>query len=138
MPIGRSKRFSTARASEPGCGNAGFTLMEMVIVLAIIGVLAAIIAPSVISALTRAREAALMQDLKIMRKLIDDYYSDKDTYPPSLKALTDQGYLRAIPGDPLNGNKAEWKMVPAKEGGISDVHSLSEEKGSNGVPYSLW
>lgn len=138
MPIGRSRRASIARICGQSRGNAGFTLMEMVIVLAIIGILAAIVAPSVMSALMRAREAALMQDLKIMRKLIDDYYGDKDAYPPSLKALTQGGYLRAIPGDPVNANKAEWKMVPAKEGGISDVHSLSEEKGSNGIPYSMW
>jgi general secretion pathway protein G len=132
MPAGKSKRFSTARAS------GGFSLMEMVIVLAIIGVLAAVVAPSVVSSLTRAREAALMQDLKIMRKLIDDYYADKGEYPPSLSALAGKGYLRAVPGDPVNGSKPEWKTVPAKEGGISDVHSLSNEKGSNGIPYSQW
>jgi general secretion pathway protein G len=138
MPSGKSKQSRIARACSPRDGNAGFTLMEMVVVLAIAGVLAAIVAPSVISALTRAREAALMQDLKIMRKLIDDYYGDKGVYPPSLKALTSEGYLRAIPGDPVNSNKAEWKDVPLKEGGISDVHSLSQDRGSNGIPYSQW
>ncbi len=79
-----------------------------------------------------------MQDLKIMRKLIDDYYGDKGVFPPSLKALAEKGYLRAIPGDPVNANKPEWKAVLAKEGGVSDVHSLSDEKGSNGIPYSKW
>ncbi len=138
MPSGRRKWPSIARALAPGHGNQGFTLMEMVIVLAIIGILAAIVAPMVISSLTRAREAALQQDLKIMRKLIDDYYGDKGAFPPSLKALAGEGYVRAIPGDPVNANKAEWKAVPAKEGGISDVHSLSDERGTNGVPYSSW
>jgi general secretion pathway protein G len=138
MPIGKSKRRGIARVIAPGRGNQGFTLMEMVIVLAIIGVLASIVAPSVMSALTRAREAALMQDLKTMRKLIDDYYGDKGVFPPTLKALTDQGYLRAIPGDPVNASKAEWKSEMAKEGGITDVHSLSEQKGLNGIPYSKW
>jgi general secretion pathway protein G len=112
--------------------------MEMVIVLAIVGILAAIAAPSVIAALTRAREATLQQDLKTMRKLIDDYYGDKGVFPPSLQALVDQGYMRSIPRDPVNGNRAEWKTVPDKGGGISDVHSLSAERGGNGVPYSGW
>jgi general secretion pathway protein G len=83
-------------------GSPGFTLMEMVIVLAIVGILASIVAPLVIM------------------------------------ALVTQGYLRAIPRDPVNGNKAEWKAVLAKEGGISDVHSLSNERGANGTPYADW
>lgn len=112
--------------------------MEMVIVLAIIGVLASIVAPVVMSALARAREATLQQDLKVMRKLIDDYYGDKGAFPPSLKALVDQGYMRAIPPDPVNGNKVEWKTVLDKDGGISDVHSLSSGRGANGVPYAVW
>jgi general secretion pathway protein G len=119
-------------------GSPGFTLMEMVIVLAIVGILASIVAPLVITALTRAREATLQQDLKTIRKLIDDYYGDKGAFPPSLQVLVTQGYLRAIPRDPVNGNKAEWKTVLAKEGGISDVHSLSNERGANGTPYADW
>ena len=71
-------------------------------------------------------------------KLIDDYYGDKGAFPSSLQALVTQGYLRAIPRDPVNGNKAEWKTVLAKEGGVSDVHSLSSERGANGTPYADW
>jgi general secretion pathway protein G len=138
MPIGRERRKASARVYVPKRGSAGFTLMEMVIVLAIIGILAAIAAPLVISSLVRAREATLQQDLKTMRKLIDDYYGDKGVFPPSLKALVDQGYLRAIPGDPVNAGKPEWKTVPVKDGGISDVHSLSNDRGTNGVLYSEW
>lgn len=126
------------RASAGKRGSPGFTLMEMAIVLAIIGILAAIVAPSVMAALTRAREATLQQDLKTMRKLIDDYYGDKGVFPPSLKALADQGYIRAIPPDPVNGNRPEWKTVLDKAGGISDVHSHSNERGANGTPYSSW
>ncbi len=131
MPIGKIKASSKS-------ASAGFTLLEMVIVLAIIGVLAMIAAPSVTTALSRAREATLQQDLKIMRKLIDDYYGDKGVYPSSLKELVDKGYMRAIPGDPVNANRPQWSAVVAKEGGISDVHSLSAERGSNGAPYSQW
>ncbi len=134
MPIGKALRPPRG----PLRASPGFTLMEMVLVLAIIGILAAIVAPSLIAALTRAREASLQQDLKIMRKLIDDYYGDKGMFPPSLKALVDQGYLRAIPVDPVNANRAEWKIVTAREGGVSDIHSLSNERGANGIPYSQW
>ncbi|MGO9546071.1 MAG: type II secretion system protein [Rhodomicrobium sp.] len=119
-------------------GSHGFTLIEMVIVLAIIGILASIVAPLIMSALTRAREATLQQDLKVMRKLIDDYYGDKGVFPPSLQALAEKGYLRTIPADPVNGNRAEWKTVLDKDGGISDVHSLSAERGANGIPYADW
>ena len=119
-------------------GSPGFTLMEMVVVLAIIGVLAAIVAPSIMAALTRSREVALLQDLKTIRKLIDDYYADKGSFPPSLQILVEQGYMRAVPGDPVNDNKAEWQTSIAKEGGISDIHSLSPERGANGLPYAEW
>jgi len=138
MPIGKEKRISGAACRTLRHGSPGFTLLEMVVVLAIAGILAAIVAPVAIPALTRAREASLQQDLKVMRKLIDDYYGDKGAFPPTLKALAEQGYLRAIPGDPVNAGRPQWKTVPAKEGGISDIHSFSNERGTNGVPYSQW
>src|SRR3974390_2300875 len=99
MPIGSEFLRERSIGHPSKAGSAGFTLMEMVIVLAIIGVLASIVAPSIMAALTRSREAALQQDLKIMRKLIDDYYGDKNTYPPSLEALVERGYMRSIPPD---------------------------------------
>ena len=138
MLIGEGDRGLRSAKGAGRRGSPGFTLMEMVIVLAIIGVMAAVVAPSVMAALTRAREATLLQDLKTLRKLIDDYYGDKGAFPPSLRALVDQGYLRALPPDPVNGNKAEWKVVMDKEGGVSDVHSLSTSRGTNGIPYSNW
>ncbi len=134
----RTGRLASKARSSGKRGSAGFTLMEMVIVLAIVGILASIVAPLVITSLTRAREAALQQDLKTMRKLIDDYYGDKGIFPASLQVLVSQGYLRAIPRDPLNGNRPDWKTVVAKEGGISDVRSLSKDRGTNGIPYADW
>lgn len=135
-PTGESGR---AEGPQAGCGSqAGFSLMEMIIVVAIIGTLAAVVAPAVISSVHRAREAALQQNLTIMRKLIDDYHADRGVYPPTLSALVKDGYMRAVPADPVNESKAEWEEVKAKDGGVEDVRSLSTEKGANDVPYSQW
>jgi prepilin-type N-terminal cleavage/methylation domain-containing protein len=129
-----------AGALSPPCGNAraGFSLMEMIVVVAIIGTLAGVVAPAVISAVHRAREAALAQNLTIMRKLIDDYHGDRGVYPATLSALVTDGYMRAVPGDPVNDGKPEWLEVKSSDGGVQDVHSQAKENGANGVPYSQW
>ena len=87
--------MQTGEESEDRRASAGFTLLEMVLVLAIVGILAAIVTPSVMSAFTRAREATLQQDLKIMRKLIDDYYGDKVS---SIRLRLKRSSSRAISG----------------------------------------
>lgn len=136
-----------ARASKSGevfskrrvAPSAGFSLMEMLLVLAIIGALAAVAAPVVNGAMVRAKEAALRENLSVMRKLIDEFSADRGEYPESLQALVDEGYLRAIPPDPLLAGSLEWTEVPAKEGGgVADVKSRSTDKGSNEVPYAEW
>jgi general secretion pathway protein G len=127
--------FGAPPVNDP---RAGFSLMEMIIVMAIIGTLAGVVAPAVVFAVHRAREAALQQDLTIMRKLIDDYHADRGVYPPTLQDLVKEGYMRAVPGDPVNGGKPEWSEVKAKDGGIEDLHSQIKEAGGNGVLYSEW
>lgn len=122
-----------------GDGDRGFSLIEMLMVLAIIGLLASVATPVVVSAVTRTREAALQQNLSVLRKLIDDYYADRGRFPPSLEALVEEGYLRAVPSDPVNDGKVEWELQKAKGGrGIEDVRSKSKGSGSNGVPYAKW
>jgi len=124
----------------------GFTLVELMVVMLIIGVLAAIAIPSYISSLRSAREAVLKEDLHVMRQAIDSYTMDKEKGPQSLDDLVQSGYLKEIPNDPMTHNNTSWvtatsdvlESVDQSEPGINDVHSGSDEVGSNGQPYSGW
>ena len=126
----------------------GFTLIEMLIVFALIGILVGLGLPQYKYATKRARESVLKENLFQMRTLIDQYYADKGKYPYSLQALIDEKYLRAIPIDPITGSSETWIEVPeilseedlilAVEPGISDVISGSEQKAIDGTLYSTW
>jgi general secretion pathway protein G len=124
----------------------GFTLIELMIVMAIIGILATLAIPSFIAALRHAREAVLKEDLQTMRMAIDSYTMDKQKAPQALDDLVQDGYLRSVPEDPMTHNKDTWVpdtseamySLDQTEPGISDVHSGSEETGSDGQPYSSW
>jgi general secretion pathway protein G len=124
----------------------GFTLLEMMIVMAIIVILATIGAGRYEQALVRAHEAALHQDLFVMRQAIDQYTEDKEMAPNALDDLVMAGYLREIPTDPMtkqkNWNTEQSELVLSPEqttGGISDVHSESPDVSPfEGTPYSSW
>jgi general secretion pathway protein G len=126
--------------------DAGFTLMELMIVMAIIGILATLAVPSFIGALRSAKEAVLKEDLQTMRTAIDSYTEDKQKGPQSLQDLIDNGYLRAIPVDPMTHANDTWvtdtsdslRSVDETDPGIDDVHSGSQETGSDGQPYASW
>ena len=126
--------------------NAGFTLIELVIVMAGIGVLAAVAVPSFIGANKHAREAVLKEDLHVMRAAIDSYTMDKQKGPQSLDDLIQDGYLKSIPEDPMTHSKDTWVTstsdtlysIDQTDPGIDDVHSGSEETGSDGQAYSTW
>ncbi|MGD0735539.1 MAG: prepilin-type N-terminal cleavage/methylation domain-containing protein [Terracidiphilus sp.] len=125
--------------------NAGFTLIELMIVMAIIGVLAVIAVPSFIGAMKHAREAVLKEDLHVMRAAIDSYTMDKQKGPQSLDDLIQDGYLKSIPEDPMTHTR-DWVTsssdalysIDQTDPGIADVHSSSEETGSDGQAYSTW
>jgi len=125
----------------------GFTLIELMIVLAIIGILASIAAPSYREHTIRARETVLMEDLYQMRQAIDAYFADKMKYPESLEDMVVNKYLRAIPRDPITRSTTDWVTIPPEplpdsgalaEGGVFDVHSGSDLIGLNGIPYREW
>ncbi len=126
--------------------DAGFTLLELMIVMAIIGILATLAVPSFIGALKSAREAVLKEDLHVMRAAIDSYTMDKQKAPQSLDDLIQSGYLRSIPEDPMTKSNETWvtdtsdalSSVDQTDSGINDVHSGSQDTGSDGQPYSAW
>ncbi len=134
--------------------RAGFTLLELIIVVAMLGILATIALPALKNWPRRTAEAVLKTDLRTMRDVIDQYHSDKGFYPPSLEELVDAGYLRGIPVDPITKSDKTWVAVyqeidpenrPAEtelpEGGqpgVIDVHSGSPLTSLDGTPYSTW
>jgi len=138
-------------ASRRRRAEAGFTLIELIIVVTLIGILAAIAMPSMSSAPKRAKEAVLKENLYQIRSCIDQFLADKGNYPESLDALVEQGYLRDLPLDPIVQNRESWvpeyadvetdEDLQPNEGetpGLIDVHSSSEEESLDGTPYNEW
>ncbi|HTL62249.1 MAG TPA: prepilin-type N-terminal cleavage/methylation domain-containing protein [Nitrospira sp.] len=130
---------STAIGKFRLAGADGFTLIELMIVVSIVGILATLAAPSYQASVLKAREAALRQDLFTLRDVLDQHRADQGKYPSSLQALVGAGYLRAIPKDPFTNSATSWQEITdAVEGGIFDVFSGSEFVGTNGTPYNRW
>jgi general secretion pathway protein G len=117
----------------------GFTLIELMIVVSIVGILATLAAPSYQSSLIKARETVLRHDLFTLRELLDQHRADQGKYPPSLDGLITAGYLRALPKDPFTNSPNSWQQImEPTEGGIFDVYSGSDIVGTNGIPYNQW
>lgn len=141
------------RSVRRSARRRAFTLLELIIVITIIGILAAIAVPNYLQTPIRAKEAVLKTNLRTIREVIDQHHADKGSYPTSLEELVEKGYLRKMPDDPFTG-KPDWTLeyeevdeedVPpeTEEGveggaGIVDVHSASEAVALDGTPYAEW
>jgi general secretion pathway protein G len=126
--------------------NHGFTLIELLVVMVIIVILAGTGTALYTNSVTKANEAALLQDLTVMRRAIDDYFADKNKYPSSLETLVEEKYLRAVPRDPFTKSTDTWQIElsepepgnPSAEPGVYDVKSGSDRIGIDGTPYAEW
>jgi len=134
------------RSGRNSVRESGFTLVELMVVMLIIGVLAAIAIPSYISSVKNAKEAVLKEDLHVLRNAIDSYTMDKEKAPQSLDDLVQSGYLKSIPKDPMTHSSETWvattddtlQSIDQTEPGVNDVHSGSQELGTDGQMYSTW
>ncbi|MFQ5702315.1 MAG: type II secretion system protein [Acidobacteriota bacterium] len=130
----------------------GFTLLELMVVIAIIGILTAVAIPRFKKAPEKAKEAVLKTNLHVMREAFDQYFADKAHYPDSLETLVDEGYLRKVPKDPFTDSSSTWRLIYAQDAGdgglpeenlsgspgIWDVKSGSNHIGLDGTSASEW
>ncbi len=127
-------------------GERGFTLIELMVVMAVIGLLAAIAIPSYVHTIKRANEAVLKEDLHTMRTAIDSYTVDKEKAPQGLDDLVQAGYLKTVPIDPMTSRNDTWitsesdtlSDINQTQGGIGDVHSGSQVVSTEGTTYNTW
>jgi len=148
--IARRRRGNYPSARVPNypirATAAGFTMIELLVVLALIVILASMGLAQYRSSVVHAKEAVLKQDLAQFRDAIDQYYADKNQWPSTLDALVSEGYLRKLPDDPFTLSATTWQTVPAEpdpnnpsaEVGVYDVKSGSEGTALDGTKYADW
>jgi general secretion pathway protein G len=130
-------------ARRPRLATRGFTLIEILIVITIIGILVTLAQPNFNRAVTAAKEAALKENLFIFRDVIDQFYADNTKYPASLSELVEKGYIRQVPKDPVTGSADTWVLVPVTDeqgqsAGVYDVRSGSDRTARDGSQYADW
>jgi general secretion pathway protein G len=122
--------------------QTGFTLMELMVVMAIIASLLTLALPRYFHSVERSREAVLRQDLSIMRDAIDKFFADRGRYPATLEELAEQRYLRKVPPDPITESAGTWIVIAPPEGdaqeGVYDVRSGAPGRSRDGEAYETW
>lgn len=123
--------------------SKGFTLIELIVVMAIVALLASIAAPRYFNSLQKSRETALLSSLNVMRDAIDQFAADKGRYPESLEELATARYIREIPEDPLSGSREQWVMIAPPpdaqaKGQLYDVRSGAAGRSADGRLYADW
>lgn len=134
------------RSTRTGKGRFGFTLIELMVVMAIISIIVSIAVPLYQKSIVRSKESVLRNNLFTLRTVIDEYTYDKQKAPQTLQDLVTEGYLRAVPIDPMTGTDQSWQVImedamsatSQNEPGIWDVRSGSDQKSLEGTPYSEW
>lgn len=125
-----------------GRQRAGFTLVEIMVVMAIVVTLLAIAVPFYTTSIVRAKEAVLMNNLFTMRSVIDQYTYDREEPPQSLEDLVREGYLRDVPLDPFTESRDSWEVItdsgPTGQSGVFDIRSGSDRTGLGGTAYNEW
>jgi general secretion pathway protein G len=143
----RLRQRRSGFASEYGfAGESGFTMIELMIVMAIVVILVSIAIPQYQKAITRSKESVLKNNLFTLRNVIDEYTFDKLKAPQTLDDLVSAGYLREVPYDPMTGSNQTWKTVmedtlqsvDQTDPGIFDVKSGSDKTGLDGTAYADW
>ncbi len=127
-------------------GKSGFTMIELLIVMAVITILVSMAVPFYQKSIIRSKESVLRNNLFTLRTVIDEYTMDKGKAPQTLQDLVSEGYLRNVPMDPMTGSDQSWKVimedamtsVDQTEPGIFDVRSGSEKSSLEGTPYAEW
>ena len=129
-------------SGKKAMNRRGFTLIEIMVVVAIIVTILSIAVPFYTTAMVRAKESVLQSNLFTMRSVIDQYTYDKEEPPQSLDELVSEGYLREIPIDPVTESRDTWETIndtgPTGESGLYDVRSGSDRTALNGTSYSEW
>ena len=149
-PVGAAPPFFTGtsldvpqRAAPVGLRRAGigFTLIELMVVMAVIALLLALAAPRYFQNVERSKQAVLREDLTVMREAIDKYYADTGRYPPALDDLVKRRYLRRVPVDPVTDRTDSWILLPpppGTQGKVYDIQSGAEGIGLDGSAFSKW
>jgi general secretion pathway protein G len=121
--------------------KAGFTLIELIVVMAIVALLVSIAGPRYFASLQKSKETVLRQTLAVTRDALDKFYGDTGKYPDTLEALVSKRYLRNLPMDPITESSITWTMVAPQDpdkGGFYDLHSGADGNGLDGKPYREW